>query len=160
MTGNGNGDDVPTDVLRPASFRGKRFFIVDGVEHRIDGHFHIDFDPNEFHDALDNKLERPLRGVIDLDGNVTLNLELSLRGVRMVERMVCDGCGDQFRPADLERQVVAFLSKRFFRKRLTESVRDQIVDSVRPWWDRFTAGEDRCFNCRTGGPIRPAESER
>ena len=30
----GNGDDLPRKDLRPASFRGVPFFIVDGVEHR------------------------------------------------------------------------------------------------------------------------------
>lgn len=140
----GKADESPRKVLRPVSYRGVSFFIVDGVEHRIDGHFHIDFDPAALHDALDITLEHT-GGTQVVDASV--DLTLNLRVVPLMNPIRCDECGDQFRQQDLQKQIEGYLRRRFSRQRLTDSVREKIVDSVQPWWGRFIAGEDICFRC-------------
>lgn len=59
----------------------------------------------------------------------------------------CGTCGETFSPEQLEHQLKGYLKRHFSGRRLTDALRNQIIAMLRPWWDRFTAGESVCFRC-------------
>ncbi len=63
------------------------------------------------------------------------------------EPFLCCECGNSYTPTQLRDQTQSALYKKFFRMRLDEDTASEVEDFIRPWYDKWIAGENICFDC-------------
>ena len=86
--------------------------------------------------------------VVDVDAA----LKITIHSARAVEAITCRECGLTFEPEQLADQVKAYLEGRYEGRRLGDELRDELAAAIAPWWDRFRAGADICFDCGVTPP--------
>ncbi len=80
---------------------------------------------------------------IDVDADLVLHLGTG----RPLAPICCKICDQVFRPIDIEVQIREFLRSRYYERRLDAALQAELVTAIAPWFDRFRAGEDLCFDC-------------
>ena len=61
----------------------------------------------------------------------------------------CVDCGEVFFTERLKDQIDDYFKQEYFRAKLTSEVKEKLVDTIQPWFDKFISGIDICFNCGT-----------
>lgn len=95
------------------------------------------------------ELEHPGGGRV---AHVDAALTITLHGAQEFEAMTCRECGLEFDAEQLADQVKAYLEARYGGRRLGDELRDELTEALSPWWDRFRAGADLCFDCGVTPP--------
>lgn len=118
-------------TLKPASYRGAKF-LVDGEPKAVLGASRL-YDQG-----------RNLVRAIDVDADLVIHLGAG----RPIGPICCKVCEKTVRPIDIETQVREFLRSRFYERNLRDTtLQAEMIASIAPWFDRFRAGEDLCFDC-------------
>lgn len=108
-------------------------YSPDGRDTRIEvGPEHL-FHPDAMHEIQE----------IEIGWNVVLRLGTG----RAVEEICCSVCSQQTKPVDLAVQLYEHLRGRFFQRKVDAATLRELDAAIAPWFDRFSGGEDVCFDC-------------
>ena len=59
----------------------------------------------------------------------------------------CIGCKEVYFVEKLKNQIDDHFKREYFRCKLTQEVREKLVDTISPWFNKFISGIDICFEC-------------